>query len=92
MRVCTVSVVCGSKWFRRFVEEGREGLRERSWRPRHAAVQKVPWKERPRRAMLQEQLFGAKKPCLNLRRDHPRQRVPCVRPPLFRAGFRQWAK
>lgn len=74
-----ISRVCGYKWVGRFRDEGRAGLIERSRRPERAAALKARWLERLRVAMQQERGFGAKKLRWKLRRDHPRQRVPCVR-------------
>lgn len=52
---------CGYKWVDRYRRSGREGLRERSRRPRQAEYCQRRWWERLRLALLQERHFGPKK-------------------------------
>jgi putative transposase len=68
------------KWLARFRAKGRAGLCDRSRRPRHSPRRlKAKWLKAVIHRRRWRPHWGAKKIHRQLRRQHPRARVPCVR-------------
>lgn len=82
-QLCRAAGVCRTtayKWIQRFRRQGTRGLRDRSRRPVRSPRQLAPrWVHALRRWRRRRPHWGAKKIHRQLRREHPRARVPCVR-------------
>lgn len=75
-----ISRPTGYKWLKRFRHRGRVGLRDRSRRPRHSPRRlAASWIQLIRYWRGRRAHWGAKKIHCQLRRDHPRRRLPSVR-------------
>ena len=70
----------GYKWKARFAREGPRGLRDRACRPRRSPRQtSSKWLIRIRRMRRRYRSWGRRKLAARLRKEHPRQAVPCAR-------------
>ena len=68
------------KWIRRFRRGGSAALRDRSRRPaRSPGRLPAPWVKAIARWRRRRRHWGAKKIHRQIRREHPRAKVPCVR-------------
>jgi putative transposase len=79
-RLSGISRKTGYKWWDRFLRQGIGGLRDRSRRPKSMPWQTTAcWRRRIRRVRRRHRRWGAKKIRAQLRRQHPRARLPAVR-------------
>lgn len=82
-QLCRTAGICRTtayKWIQRFRRQGPRGLSDRSRRPARSPRQLAPrWLRAIRRWRRRRPHWGAKKIHRQLRRAHPRARVPCVR-------------
>jgi putative transposase len=70
----------GYKWIARFQREGPRGLRDRSCRPRRSPQQtSSQWLSRIRRLRRRYRSWGGRKLAARLRKEYPKQAVPCAR-------------
>lgn len=68
------------KWLRRYRQRGLGGLRDQSRQPRHSPRQLSPrWLAALQRVRRARPHWGGKKIHHQLRREHPRRHLPCVR-------------
>ena len=79
-RAFGISRRTGYKWCRRFQQDGRAGLRERSRKPR-TSPRRIPkrWQQIVQRLRRRYPHWGAKKIHARLRHQFPRHRRPAVR-------------
>lgn len=70
---------CGHKWWRRFLQEGRTALCERTRQPRRAARQQRCWRRRVCALRRRHPTWGPHKLHWLLRQRQPHARVPAVR-------------
>ncbi len=70
----------GYKWKARFEREGKRGLRDRTRRP-HGSPRRMTlgWQARIRRLRRRHRSWGSRKLGARLRKEYPRQAVPCAR-------------
>ena len=70
----------GYKWKARFEREGKRGLRDRTRRP-HGSPRRMAseWQTRIRRLRRRHRSWGSRKLGARLRKEYPRQAVPCAR-------------
>jgi putative transposase len=79
-RLCHISRKTGYKWLRRFLAQGRLGLRDRPRRPKRSPRRTSwVWLRRIQRIRRRQQHWGAKKIRAYLRRRFPRRKLPAVR-------------
>lgn len=79
-RLCRVSRKTGYKWKRRYLEEGRRGLRDRSRCPKRSPRRTAePWLRAIRKVRRRHRRWGARKIWAHLGKQYPGQRVPAVR-------------
>jgi transposase InsO family protein len=70
----------GYKWLNRFVQQGRQGLRDRSKRPQGCRRQTSKfWLKEIRRLHRRYRSWGSRKLAAYLRRQFPRRRTPAAR-------------
>jgi putative transposase len=70
----------GYKWKARFEQDGRGGLRDRTRRPHGSPRRMEPkWLTRIRRLRRRHRSWGSRKLAARLRKDYPRQAIPCAR-------------
>lgn len=75
-----ISRQTGYKWWRRFLKEGREGLRERSRAPERLGRACEAWVSRAVRKLRRRYpTWGARKLRVVLQRQYPRRTLPCAR-------------
>ena len=79
-RLFGLSRKVGYKWKARFEREGRSGLRDRTRRP-HGSPRRLAseWQTRIRRLRRRHRSWGSRKLGARLRKEYPRQAVPCAR-------------
>ena len=70
----------GYKWRARFEREGPQGVRDRTCRPHHSPRRiSSQWLRRIRVLRRRHRSWGSRKLAARLRRDYPREAVPCAR-------------
>lgn len=75
-----ISRETGHKWWRRFLREGREGLRERSRAPKRFGRASAAWVHAAVRKLRRRYpTWGARKLRVVLQKQHPRRNLPCAR-------------